>query len=99
MLACRTSWICEPDRRSMPQKIAACWAINSDAKVMPRTMPKYLPRLPVSIRMATQFMCVPLSSPRLPAWRFPRSVAAAFALLNARDAINLTGPALFLRRA
>ena len=39
-----------------PQKIDACCAIKSDANAMPRMMPRYLPRLPVSILSAIQFI-------------------------------------------
>ena len=43
-----------------PQKIDACCAINSAAKATPRMMPRYLPRLPVSILSAIQFIACAL---------------------------------------
>src|SRR5262245_30369014 len=42
-----------------PQKIEACWAMSTVAKATPKMMARYLPRLPVSIRKATQIIGEP----------------------------------------
>src|SRR5437868_2265391 len=51
-----TSRICDTVFHIKPQKIDACWAISSAAKVTPKTMPKNLARSPVSILSAIQLM-------------------------------------------
>ena len=56
MLAPWISRICPLVCSISPQKIDACCAMSSDANAIPRMIPRYLPRLPVSILSAIQLI-------------------------------------------
>src|SRR3954454_7340832 len=59
IMASSTSRIWPAVIRSTPQKMEHCWVTSSDEKVRPKSITRYLVRLPVSIRQAIQYIVPP----------------------------------------